>query len=89
MTSEVQRYVYVYLLTGEKCCLSDAGVAGSEAVISAYMKKLGRDISENRDRSWIEEKCKKEELQPFEINDEVFNNLDSSTQLLLDSLLKC
>ena len=46
VTQEVQRYVYVYLLIGEKCCLIDAGVAGSEAVISAYMKKLGRDISE-------------------------------------------
>ena len=46
VTPEVQRYVYVYLLIGEKCCLIDAGVAGSEAVISAYMKKLGRDISE-------------------------------------------
>ena len=39
VTPEVQRYVYVYLLIGEKCCLIDAGVAGSEAVISAYMKK--------------------------------------------------
>ena len=38
--------MYVYLLIGEKCCLIDAGAAGSEAVISAYMKKLGRDISE-------------------------------------------
>ena len=46
VTPEVQRYVFVYLLVGEKCCLIDAGVAGSEAVISAYMKKLGRDISE-------------------------------------------
>ena len=46
VTQEVQRYVYVYLLIGEKCCLIDAGAAGSEAVISAYMKKLGRDISE-------------------------------------------
>ena len=46
VTPEVQRYVYVYLLIGEKCCLIDAGAAGSEAVISAYMKKLGRDISE-------------------------------------------
>ena len=46
VTPEVQRYVYVYLLIGEKCCLIDAGVAGSEAVIGAYMKKLGRDISE-------------------------------------------
>lgn len=46
VTAEVQRYVYVYLLIGETCCLIDAGVAGSEAVISAYIKKLGRDISE-------------------------------------------
>lgn len=46
VTPQVQRYVYVYLLMGEKCCLIDAGVAGSEAVISDYMKKLGRDISE-------------------------------------------
>lgn len=46
VTPQVQRYVYVYLLMGEKCCLIDAGVAGSEAVISTYMKKLGRDISD-------------------------------------------
>lgn len=46
VTPQVQRYVYVYLLIGETCCLIDAGVAGSEAVISAYMKKLGRDLSE-------------------------------------------
>ena len=41
VTPEVQRYVFVYLLVGEKCCLIDAGVAGSEAVISAYMKNWG------------------------------------------------
>ena len=46
VTPEVKRYVYAYLLIGEKCCLIDAGVAGSAAVLSAYMKKLGRDISE-------------------------------------------
>lgn len=42
--------------------------------LDACKIQMWRDISENRYRSWIEEKCKKEELQPFEINDEVFNN---------------
>lgn len=42
--------------------------------LDACKIQMWRDISENRYRSWIEEKCQKEELQPFEINDEVFNN---------------
>ncbi|MCI5934124.1 MAG: ATP-binding protein [Lachnospiraceae bacterium] len=42
--------------------------------LDACKIQMWRDISENRYRSWVEEKCKKEELRPFEISDAVFNN---------------
>lgn len=46
VTPEIKRYVYVYLITGKNCYLIDAGVAGSETVISRYMEELGRSITE-------------------------------------------
>lgn len=46
VTPEIKRYVYVYLITAKYCYLIDAGVAGSESIISGYMEQLGRDISE-------------------------------------------
>lgn len=48
VTPDIKRFVYVYLITGESCYLVDAGVAGCEEVIEAYMKKLGRSLSEIR-----------------------------------------
>lgn len=46
VTEQVKRYVYVYLITGNHCYLVDSGVAGSETVISDYMRKLWRDVEE-------------------------------------------
>lgn len=46
VTEQVKRYVYVYLITGDKCYLVDSGVYGCEKKIEEYMKKLGRNIDE-------------------------------------------
>lgn len=46
VTPEIRRYVYVYLIEGETCCLIDAGVAGAESVIEKYMNSIGRNLSE-------------------------------------------
>lgn len=46
ITEKIKRFVYVYLITGKYCYLIDSGVDGSEKQISAYMKKIGRDIKE-------------------------------------------
>jgi glyoxylase-like metal-dependent hydrolase (beta-lactamase superfamily II) len=48
VTPQVERFVYVYLITGRSCYLIDTGVDGSEKVIAAYMKNIGRDIGEIR-----------------------------------------
>jgi glyoxylase-like metal-dependent hydrolase (beta-lactamase superfamily II) len=42
----VQRFVYVYVLDGERLCLIDTGVAGSEKVISTALQKIGRKLSD-------------------------------------------
>lgn len=47
VTEQVKRYVYVYLLEGARgCYLVDSGVAGAENIIEAYMKSIGRELSE-------------------------------------------
>jgi hydroxyacylglutathione hydrolase len=39
---KVQRFVYVFLIYGEKICLIDCGVASSEQIIFDYLKNTGR-----------------------------------------------
>ncbi len=39
---KVPRFVYVYMICGEKICLIDSGVASSEKIIFDYIKRLGR-----------------------------------------------
>lgn len=46
VTEKVQRFVYVYLITGKNCYLIDTGVAGSERIIAEYMQGIGRSIDE-------------------------------------------
>lgn len=46
VTEDVKRYVYVYILEGKKLYLIDSGVAGSQAQIVQYIKKIGRDETE-------------------------------------------
>lgn len=46
VTEEVKRYVNIYLITGENCYLIDTGVAGSEALIAAYMESIGRKLTD-------------------------------------------
>lgn len=46
VTEEVQRYVYVYLITGKNCYLIDSGIAGCEKIVAEYMQRLGRSIEE-------------------------------------------
>jgi hydroxyacylglutathione hydrolase len=43
---KVPRFVYVYLIYGEKICLIDSGVASSEDVIFDYIRKTGRQPEE-------------------------------------------
>lgn len=44
----IERFVYVYLVCGEKVTLIDSGVAGSEAVIFGYLESMGRKKEINR-----------------------------------------
>lgn len=46
VTNEVKRYVNIYLITGKYCYLIDTGVSGTEALISDYMKTIGRELTE-------------------------------------------
>jgi hydroxyacylglutathione hydrolase len=42
----IQRFVYSYLLEGDRLCLIDTGVAGSERAISTALKKIGKDMAD-------------------------------------------
>jgi hydroxyacylglutathione hydrolase len=42
----VPRFVYVYIIYGEKICLIDAGVAFSEGIIADYLREMGRGTEE-------------------------------------------
>ena len=42
----LDRFVYAYLIFGERICLVDSGVCGSEAVIFDYVTRTGRDPRE-------------------------------------------
>jgi hydroxyacylglutathione hydrolase len=43
---KIPRFVYVYLIYGEKICLIDSGVASSEHIIFDYLKETGRSPEE-------------------------------------------
>lgn len=42
----LERYVYVYLIIGDRIVLIDSGVAGCEATICSYLERLGRRPSD-------------------------------------------
>lgn len=42
----LDRFVYSFLIYGERICLIDAGVSSSHSIIFDYVKKTGRDPSE-------------------------------------------
>jgi len=42
----LERFVYAYLICGERVCLIDAGVAASRDVILGYLREIGREPSE-------------------------------------------
>lgn len=44
--SEIKRYVYVYIITGQYCYLVDSGVAGSEKLIESYLKSIGYHLDD-------------------------------------------
>lgn len=46
VTPEIERFVYYYLLEGERCYLIDSGVAGCGAQLAAYLSGLGRRMDE-------------------------------------------
>jgi len=39
----IQRFVYAFLICGQKICVIDSGVANSEKIIFEYIKILGRN----------------------------------------------
>ena len=47
-TVSLDRFVYCYIITGDKVCLVDTGVAGSEGMIFDHLRGLGHDPSEIR-----------------------------------------
>jgi glyoxylase-like metal-dependent hydrolase (beta-lactamase superfamily II) len=40
------RFVYVYLISGDEVCLIDTGVASSEELIFDYVRSIGREVSD-------------------------------------------
>ncbi|WP_138264238.1 MBL fold metallo-hydrolase [[Clostridium] hylemonae] len=46
VTDKIERYVYIYLITGRRCYLIDTGTAGCEAKIGRYMEGIGRRLEE-------------------------------------------
>lgn len=42
VTENIERFVYMYMIIGEKIHIIDTGVAGSETYISNYLAELGR-----------------------------------------------
>lgn len=47
VTPEISRYVYIYLIIGEKgCYLIDSGVDGAEKTVERYLKETGRKITD-------------------------------------------
>jgi glyoxylase-like metal-dependent hydrolase (beta-lactamase superfamily II) len=46
VTESVKRFVYLYIVLGEKIHIIDTGVAGSETYVSEYLSELGRDMKE-------------------------------------------
>jgi hydroxyacylglutathione hydrolase len=42
----VDRFVYSYILIGDKICLIDAGVSGTSSLLEDYLKQLGRSLKE-------------------------------------------
>ena len=42
----VDRFVFAYIIFGDKICLIDCGVAGSDGIILDYIKQAGRDPQE-------------------------------------------
>ncbi len=47
-TSSLERFVYCYTIYGDKVCLVDTGVAGSESMIFDHLRGVGHDPSEIR-----------------------------------------
>ena len=48
VTPDIERYVYVYILTGQYCYLIDTGVHDSEKMIEDYICELGYKIEDIR-----------------------------------------
>lgn len=46
LEKSIDRFVYMFLITGEKIHLIDTGVKGAHEIIFDYVKKLGRDKNE-------------------------------------------
>ena len=46
VTEEIERFVYIYVITARKTHIIDTGVAGTERIIEDYLKNIGRKISD-------------------------------------------
>ena len=46
VTPELHRFVHIFLIVGEKIYMIDAGVSGSERLVSNYLTTLGRKMSD-------------------------------------------
>lgn len=46
VTPDVRRFVYIYIIEGRNLYLIDSGVDGAEKIISAYLKSIGRNMTE-------------------------------------------
>ncbi|MEG0332942.1 MAG: MBL fold metallo-hydrolase [Akkermansia sp.] len=46
VTPEIRRFVHVFFIMGEKIYMIDAGVAGSEQIVSDYLSSMNRSIKE-------------------------------------------
>lgn len=46
VTSEVKRYINIYLVVGKYCYLVDSGVMGSHTIIEDYLKSINRKMTD-------------------------------------------
>ena len=47
VTPEIKRFVYIYIITGQKgCYLIDSGVDGAEQIIENYLRSIGREMTD-------------------------------------------
>lgn len=46
VTTEIKRYINIYLIVGKYCYLVDSGVSGSHTIIEEYLKSMNREMTD-------------------------------------------